>query len=49
MAEPDDRSGRDAPDNGEPAEHPRRNREDTVFPDWYRAFWRTLLGFRGRR
>lgn len=49
MAEPEDRAERDAPDKAAPTGHSERNREDTVFPDWYRAFWRTLLGFRGRR
>lgn len=28
---------------------PTHNTEDVVFPEWYRKFWRTLLGPWGRR
>lgn len=46
-----DRDDTPDPDPGEPTTAPpaEHRTEDTVFPEWFRSFWRSLLGPRGPR
>lgn len=49
MADPDGPTDHDRPEEPPAGKSPKGNTEDTAFPEWYRNFWRTLLGPWGRR